>query len=266
MNRILFETAEIKNGCVEFSGERAAHVLDVLHGEVGQILKTGEINGKIGTGRISAIEGRTVTVRVSHDAESVRPWADVILAPPRPRAFKRLLPQLAALGAGRIAIVGAGKVEKDFWGATVLKEENFRPLLVEGLVQSGASILPEIVLRRNFRRFVEDELSAMFADDAFRVVAHPLPQAELPPVPGCGGRCLLAIGPEGGWLDEEVELLESKGFRRFSLGGRVLRTETATVAAMAVLGFCKACGGAARPENGARGNGLSQENKRREER
>lgn len=56
MNRILFETDEIKGGFATFGGERAAHVMEVLHGEVGQILKTGEINGLIGTSEIVKIE------------------------------------------------------------------------------------------------------------------------------------------------------------------------------------------------------------------
>ena len=56
MNRILFETDEIVNGVATFGGERAEHVMKVLHGEVGQVLKTGEINGPIGTGEILSIE------------------------------------------------------------------------------------------------------------------------------------------------------------------------------------------------------------------
>ena len=49
------------------------------------------------------------------------------------------------------------------------------------------------------------------------------------------GRPLLAIGPEGGWTDDEVELLEERGFRRVSLGPRILRTETAVVVMLARL-------------------------------
>jgi len=56
MNRILFEKDEIVDGVVTFGGTRAEHVLSVLHGEVGQILKTGEVNGPIGTGEIVGIQ------------------------------------------------------------------------------------------------------------------------------------------------------------------------------------------------------------------
>jgi len=288
MNRILFERDEIRDGIATFGGVRAEHVLQVLHGEVGQILKTGEVNGLVGTSEIIGVGDRRrctkeeddpsvnlnlqpqpfpcVTVRCNHNERSLSPWVDLILAPPRPRVMKRLLPQLATLGVGRIFLVGAKKVEKDFWGATLLKEENYRPLLIDGLMQAGTSVLPTLGTRRNFRKFVTDELDALFPAST-RIVAHPheVPSAECR-VPGA--KCLvpsanmerhlpslgtkhqalgikhqalgtlpplLAIGPEGGWTDEEVVLLEEHGFARYSLGSRILRTDTATIALLAQL-------------------------------
>ena len=230
MNRILFESSEIADGIATCSDARAAHILSVLHGEVGQTIKTGELDGKIGTGEIVSINGPTVAIRVSHTEESLRPWCDLVLAPPRPRVMKRLLPQLASLGVGTIVLVGAKKVEKDFWGATLLKKENFRPLFVDGLMQAGTSILPQLETRRNFRRFVTDELDALFPT-ANRVVGHPGDATGSPM--RREGRLLLAVGPEGGWTDDEVELLESHGFSRYSLGSRILRTDTALVALLA---------------------------------
>ncbi len=236
MNRILFEKSEIVDGLATFGGERAEHVLSFLHGEVGQALKTGEVDGPIGTSVIERIDGRTVTVRVSHGEPSLAPWCDLVLAPPRPRAMKRLMPQLATLGAGRIFLVGAKKVEKDFWGATLLNESEYRPLFLAGLMQAGTTAMPVVETRRNFRKFVNEELDALFPG-SHRVVAHPYGEggprqkSEMP-----RGRPLLAVGPEGGWTDEEVELLESKGFERISLGPRILKTETAVVGLLVMLG------------------------------
>ena len=238
MNRILFEPGEIVDGVATFGGERAAHVAGVLHGEVGQTLKTGEIGGLNGTSEIVRIGrsddgGPVVSVRVSHTEPPLPSWIDLILAPPRPRAMKRLMPQLATLGVGRIVLVGAEKVEKDFWGAALLKEANYRPLLVDGLMQAGTGVLPTVETRRGFRRFLRDELDALFPT-ANRIVAHPYG--------GCAGpggapedRPLLAVGPEGGWTDGEVELMEARGFRRVSLGPRILRTDTAVVSLLARL-------------------------------
>ena len=263
MNRILFEKNEIVNGVATFGGERAEHVMNVLHGEIGQVLKTGEIDGFIGTSEITAIKGEaassplvengySITVRCTHSQASIAPWVDLILAPPRPRVMKRLLPQLATMGVGRIFLVGAKKVEKDFWGATLLKPENYRPLLIDGLMQAGTSILPTLETRRNFRKFVKEELDALWPE-AKRIVAHPYGAdstrifanvanvresfAEIRSIreDSRSEAVLLAVGPEGGWTDEEVTLLEEHGFARYSLGSRILRTDTATIALLAQL-------------------------------
>jgi len=260
VNRILFEKEEIVDGLVTFSDVRAEHVLDVLHGEVGQVLKTGEVNGPIGTSEIIGVGERrrgapAVTVRVSHGGKSLAPWVDVILAPPRPRVMKRLLPQMAAMGVGRIVLVGAEKVEKDFWGATLLKEANYRPLLIDGLMQCGTSILPTIETWKSFNRFLREGLPTF--PHTRRIVAHPygggglggldglerldgLDAAPLttnhePLITNHQPPLLLAIGPEGGWTDAEVEKLEAAGFARYSLGSRILRTDTATIALLAQL-------------------------------
>ena len=240
MNRILLEPGEIKDGVATFGGARAAHVVGVLHGETGQTLKTGEIGGLNGTSEILRIDsdgadGPLVTVRVSHTEAPLPSWADLILAPPRPRAMKRLLPQLATLGVGRIVLVGAQKVEKDFWGATLLKEANWRPLLVEGLMQAGTGVLPTVETRRSFRRFVRDELDELFPT-VNRIVAHPYGQRGGSGGTSPAGRPLLAVGPEGGWTDGEVALLEEHGFRRMSLGQRILRTDTAVIALLSRIG------------------------------
>ncbi len=240
MNRILFEKEEMSCDIATVGGVRAEHILTVLHGEVGQILKTGEVNGLIGTSEIIAIEkGPVVTMRSSHTQESRKPWVDLILAPPRPRVMKRLLPQLATLGVGRIFLVGAKKVEKDFWGATLLKEENYRPLLIDGLMQAGTSFLPTLATRRNFRAFLRDELDTLFPA-SLRLVAHPALDNNRINNSQCGhsvipSNLLLAIGPEGGWTDDEVSLLEEYGFKRYSLGSRILRTDTAAIALLAQL-------------------------------
>ena len=274
MNRILFEKDEIVDGRAMFSDERAEHVLNVLHGAVGQTLKTGELDGLIGTSVITEIrdlhermEGSaqrgsgllagTVVVECTHTKTAVEPWFDLVLAPPRPRVLKRLLPQLTALGVGKIVLVGAEKVEKSFWGAQLLKPEIYRPLLVDGLMQCGTSRVPTIRCERNFRRYAETQMTDEFAGSE-KIVAHPsmgngeremgngeremgngergtrIPQpSTLNPQPSILNPYVFAIGPEGGWTEGEVALIESKGFGRRSLGSRILRTDTATIALIA---------------------------------
>ena len=252
MNRILFEKSEIADGRAAFSDGRAEHVLNVLHGTVGQVLKTGEIDGPAGTSVIEEIRNLherepgsaqrgngllsgEIVVRCSHAEKTAEPWVDLILAPPRPRVLKRLLPQLAAMGAGKIVLVGAEKVEKAFWGAQLVKEEVYRPLLVDGLMQCGTTTMPTIRIEKSFRRYAESRMEEEFSGHV-KMVAHPPKDGEQSADCSClQARPVVAIGPEGGWTDGEVALLESKGFSRYSLGSRILRTDTATIAVIAQL-------------------------------
>ena len=71
--------------------------------------------------------------------------------------------------------------------------------------------------------------------DTDRAVAHPHTDGRAAYGGRDGRRLLLAIGPEGGWTDDELALMEERGFRRYSLGRRILRTDTATIAAIAKL-------------------------------
>jgi hypothetical protein len=78
MNRILFEASEMAaDGRTTFGGVRAEHVLTILHGEVGQTLKTGVVDGPIGTGVIERIDGETVTV--TGGSATVPVGSDVII-------------------------------------------------------------------------------------------------------------------------------------------------------------------------------------------
>lgn len=237
MNRILFEESEIVDGVAVFGGGRAAHVIEFLHGEAGQTIKTGTIGGKVGTSTIESINpDGTITARCTHDSDAPSPWIDVILAPPRPRALKRLLPQLAQLGVRRLILVGAAKVEKAFWGATLLKEEIYRPLLIDGLMQAATSIPPTIECQRPFRRWMQSEngFESQFAGQKWRAFGHPSGEMTLPEPP-VGTIPVVAIGPEGGWTDEETGILDAHGFKKMSLGPRILRTDTAAVAIIARL-------------------------------
>jgi 16S rRNA (uracil1498-N3)-methyltransferase len=54
--------------------------------------------------------------------------------------------------------------------------------------------------------------------------------------PACANNSLaLAVGPEGGWTEEEVKILEGAGWKSVSLGETILRTETAAIAGVAVV-------------------------------
>jgi RsmE family RNA methyltransferase len=241
MNLILCEPHEVgSDGIVHVTDGRAAHVRTVLRAGVGDTLRIGIVDGPKGRGEVLAIDDRGgVTVRCEFDTPAVvtpRPAVDLLLALPRPKVLRRLWAQLAALGVGRIILTNAERVERNYFDTHVLDEATWRPLLIEGLQQACDTRLPQVSIHRQFRVLIEDELDGL-SNDGTRLVAHPHADGApslasfVSPAP----RALLAIGPEGGWNSFELALLRRHRFEPISLGPRVLRTDTACIALLALL-------------------------------
>ena len=238
MNLILCEPHETgADGVVTVSGARAVHVRTVLRAKCGDTVRVGLVDGPKGHGEVLALDDDRVVLRCDLDAPTPEPPAvDLLLALPRPKVLKRLWAQLAALGVGRIILTNASRVERHYFDTHVIEESTYRPLLIEGLQQAGETRLPRVSIHRQFRILIEDELEAL-SDGERRLVAHPgvgrSPLAiarELRP-----RRVLLAIGPEGGWNAFELELMTRRGFDAVSLGPRILRTDTACIALLALV-------------------------------
>lgn len=237
MNRILIEPAEIQSdGTVLLSGGRCEHVRHVLHAAPGQTILTGTLNGLAGVSRVLEVSDSCVRLFPEHTVCLPEPWFDLLLAVPRPKVLKRLWPQLAALGVGRVVVLNAYKVEKFYFSSQWLDPRFYRPLLIEGLTQAGLTRLPEVSVCPLFKPFVEDELDRLFPD-TLRLLAHPGSRSALPSLSGRSARPLLAVGPEGGWTDYEMKVLFEHGFQLFSLGERILRSDTACIALIAVLEY-----------------------------
>ena len=237
MNRILFEPEELQaDGAVTLVDGRAAHIRQVLQAVAGQTIRTGWLNGRVGMSRLLDVSDTQVRLFPDHTQETPLPWFDLLLAMPRPKVLKRLWPQLAALGVGRVVLLNASKVEKCYFSSQWVDPVHYRPLLVEGLTQAGLTRVPEVLVRSRFKPFVEDELDALFPQ-TLRLLAHPGPRGTLPPAADGLARPLLVVGPEGGWTAYELRMLQTRGFRLFSLGERTLRTDTACIALISVMEY-----------------------------
>jgi 16S rRNA U1498 N3-methylase RsmE len=103
------------------------------------------------------------------------PRVSLLLALPRPLQLRRILPMISQFGVDRILLTNANKVPKDYFGSSVLREpKNVRDLLVEGLSISGDVSLPDVIITRRLRSYLEDELDDMFpVGEVARVIAHP---------------------------------------------------------------------------------------------
>ncbi len=233
MNRLLVTEDMLEGGDrARVTGDRAAHIRRVLRADVGSTIRIGRVDGPRGTGAIVSMDEAGVTLDCRwEDAVPPPAGVDLLLALPRPKVLKRLWPVLAALGVDRIILLNAWKVEKAYFAGNALDAETIRAGLIEGVEQAGATRLPEVMIRRRFRPFVEDELDAL-CGGAARMMADPAAERwpvdcirMQPEAPVVG-----AIGPEGGWTPFEQDMLAARGFRSVSLGPRILRSDTACVA------------------------------------
>ncbi len=217
-------------------GCRARHLLDVLGARPGRALRVGFLDGALGTGTVVHTSDDEVELDCEFEPEPPpRPLVDLILAIPRPKRLADLLAEVTALGVDRIVLLRTWRVAKPYLTARVLKPEVYRPHLWDGLEQAGCTREPTVRVEPLFRPYVEDRLAAEFAGST-RLALHPGEAPALGALSlGADERVCLAIGPEGGFREFEIELLAGAGFTQAQLGGRTLRVDTAVVAALATV-------------------------------
>ncbi len=235
MNIILIEGQELSGNHVVLTDHRAKHIVKVLRKEKGDCLRLGVINGLSGEARLIAVHEKypfVVELQVNlTDKPAPPPVIDLLLALPRPIMLRRILSQVTALGVGTIHLVNANRVEKSFWDAGILDENEYRPHLVHGLEQAVDTRLPTLRVHRRFRPFVEDVLPELASQYSHLLLAHPLQENKLSHCLNTNAkRILYGVGPEGGWVDFELEKLFAGGMQPFSLGPRILKVDTAVVA------------------------------------
>ena len=236
MNLLLLRPDELlPDGTARLRGRRLLHAREVLRLSAGDALRAGVLGGLWGTAQVLRLGDDEMVLRPSlTEQPPPRPGIDLLLAVPRPKAVRRILPAIASLGIDRLVLVNAARVEKSYFGSKALDREGMQDLLVPGLEQARDTRLPEVLIRERFRPFVEDEVETLWPGTT-RVLAHPAADAG---PPQRGVRTVLAVGPEGGWVPFEIDLLRSRGFAPFSLGARTLRVEVAVPYALGLLARC----------------------------
>ena len=241
MNWILLKSDEIEGGLARLTDARARHICKVLRAEPGKHLRVGLIDGPFGNATVLEVSPEQVLLDCSFESSPpLRPKIDLLLAMPRPKVLKRLWPQFAALGVGRILITNAEKVERYYFDTHILDSEFYTPRLIEGLQQAGDTWVPEVKVIRYLKPFLAEELDSLFPKAGKKLLADPSGQKTLfqtleTSTPSDDGRVLLAVGPEGGWTPYELDLFRSSGFELFGLGPRILRTDTACISLLGML-------------------------------
>lgn len=221
---LLFQEDFIDENKVSLKGRRLNHVLSVHRAQLGDTLKIGVVNGKIGTGLITSLTTDALEMEVKlTDAPPKPSNIQIILAMTRPKVFKRVLQDLTTMGVKKIFVIKTWRVDKSYWGSSYLNNEALLKHMILGLEQGKDTILPEVHIKKLFKPFVEDEIPDIIRGTK-AIVAHPTSIKKCPynlkePI-------TLAIGPEGGFIPYEIEMLKNQGFEIVNLGDRILRTET----------------------------------------
>lgn len=235
VNLILLDRKDfVSRDRVRLTGRRFEHVRDVCRARVGERLRVGEVGGMLGSGRVLCLDERALELEVRLDRAPPAPLAVTLaVALPRPPALRRVLQQATALGVKRILLFHSRRVEKSYWQSHGLDSASIEAQLRLGLEQARDTILPEVWTRPRFRPFAEDEVPRL-AKEGVVLVADP-GAAPLAAPADVSQPWTLIVGPEGGLVPFELELLRASGARRLGLGERVLRVETAVVALLARL-------------------------------
>jgi RsmE family RNA methyltransferase len=225
VNCLLVEPSEWdpESGRARIGGRRRRHAEEILRASVGDRLRVGVVGGRLGSGRILALDPMQLELELTLDEDPPpkRPF-ELVLALPRIPVFRRLVATAASLGVERLLVVGTARTEKSFWQSHDVADAAIRERLLLGLEQARDTILPKVELVRHFETLVEHVLRPGLVGRR-GILAHP--GAATPCPHQVSGPVTLFVGPEGGLVDDEVERLASIGFEPVHLGARILRVE-----------------------------------------
>ena len=235
MARRRFFVDRIHGDRAELTGDDARHLARVLRAEVGQQYELSD-NQHAFLAEISEVGAQRVTFRIVEPVapEPASPEITIFAALIKFDRFEWLVEKATELGVARIVPVNAGRTEEGLAGAAVKRVDRWKKIARESSQQSRRLRLPEIAAPATFEAAVSDSSPARFfleeqpgADPLLRV----LPAARAP-----GDAIAILTGPEGGWTNRERDLAARSGWKSVSIGRQILRSETAAIAALAILG------------------------------
>lgn len=264
MNIVLLDAGELSSeAVVTLRGRRAEHILQVLRPTLGATLRAGIIDGERGTLVVQAMAADAVTVQfLPGDGDAARPTPasggsdlTVVLAVPRPKALSRVVESLATFGVRRVVLCNSWRVDKAYLASPRMALAALRADCVLGAEQGGHTRLPQLVVYPRFMQMLEAE----FADASTelldggaargqRLVAHPGAAIDALGYTSATVRPhVIAIGPEGGWIDRELTSFADHGFAPLWLSSSILRVETAVAVVLGQLELAVRAAKAGRP-------------------
>jgi 16S rRNA (uracil1498-N3)-methyltransferase len=223
------------------SGETAEHLGRVLRAEAGQLYELSD-GGRVWLARIERVsvpkrgESRIEFALVEPiEARDPRLALQLLISVVKFDRFEWCLEKATELGATRIVPLAATRSDKALIEAAAKRRARWEKILVESAQQARrlrAPLLAEVVRAKDVFASAEAGCKVLLSE---RAEARPI--KEVAQAASTLTAAVLAIGPEGGWTDEEIASARASGFGEASLGENILRTETAVIAAMSVMRF-----------------------------
>jgi len=231
VNLILFEPAEIA-APLPREDRRAVHLLKVLRRNVGDAFDAGLVEGPRGKGTLVAIGEHALNLRFDWGAEP--PPLDpltLIVGLPRPQTARDILRDATTLGVSAIHFAVTEKTDPNYARSSLWREGEWRRHVIAGAEQAFSTRLPLVSSDRPLAGLLAalPPAGTRLALDNYEA-SNPLARLE-----SVTPHATLAIGPERGWSAKDRDWLRTQGFEFVHLGSRVLRTETAVIAALTLV-------------------------------
>ncbi len=210
MNLILFEPDELASP-LPVADPRAQHLLKVLRRAPGDTFVAGLVNGPLGTATLLAAPPTGLALAFTPAQEPPPlPPITLLVGLPRPQTARDLLRDATTLGVSSIHFVATERSDPNYAASSLWTSGEYRRHLLAGAAQACDTRLPEVTWTHTLA-------SALSLDSRLSTP---------------DGSLTLALGPERGWGPADRDQLRAAGFTLCSLGQRVLRLETAAIAAL----------------------------------
>jgi 16S rRNA (uracil1498-N3)-methyltransferase len=214
------------------NGDQAQHLARVLRAQPGQIFDV-VADGFLHRAEVTSVRDDEVifTLHEEHEAEAALP-VRLLLAVFKFDHMEWAIEKACELGAARITPVLARRTEKHLAQAASKRVDRWRRIVREAAQQSRRTDVPEVDDPATLKQLlltINEPIKLLLAETEEE---HTL-RAALDAAPP-EASIALAIGPEGGWTAEEMQLFLGHGWQHVTLGPRILRAETAAIAALAI--------------------------------
>lgn len=231
--RFFVEKFENQHALME--GEAAHHLGRVLRAQPGQLYELSD-GSNVWLGRIDTVSRDAVDFSLLEELPAQRSLIEttLLISVVKFDSLEWALEKATELGVNTIVPLAAARSEKALLVAAPKRAERWKKILLEASQQSRRVQVPEL------QPLAKPEAVFRAESGGLRIVLSEKPEAAPLREVLQGGheaKVTLAIGPEGGWIDEELAGARAVGFREASLGSLILRTETAVIAALANINF-----------------------------